>query len=100
MSNTDKRAEDAAHQPAASVDFLIDENASRLDVPDGSTVRPAAEGEPNVGGTGPTNWWRAGIIAVAIVAAILLLLQLRGAPPGTDVQPGTPGAAPETPPPQ
>lgn len=80
----------------ASVDFLIDENATRLDVPDGSTIRPAEEGEPEIGSTGPTNWWRRGLIALGIVAAILLVLQLFGGTPGTDVQPGTPTAVQET----
>ena len=82
----------------ASVDFLIDENAARLDVPDGSTIRPAMEGEESIGSTSPTNWWRRGLIALGIVAAILLALQLLGGTPGTDVQPGTPTAVQETPP--
>jgi hypothetical protein len=82
----------------ASVDFLVDENAARLDVPDGTTIRPADDREPGIGATGPTNWWRRGLIALGIVAAILLVLQLWGGTPGTDVQPGTPTAVQETPP--
>jgi hypothetical protein len=83
------------HRPASEVDNLIDENASRVDVPDESHVVPAGEREPTVGATGPTNWWRTGVIALAIVAAILLLLQLAGGWPGTAVQPGTPVADPQ-----
>ncbi|WDR06713.1 hypothetical protein PSQ90_04445 [Devosia rhodophyticola] len=47
----------------------------------------------------PTNWWRAGLIGLAIVIAVLLALQLLMGAPGTDVQPGTPTAEPvvETP---
>lgn len=80
----------------ASVDFLVDESGSRVEVPDGSVIRPAAEREASVGATGPTNWWRRGLVALGIVAAILLGLQLLGGTPGTDVQPGTPTAVQQT----
>lgn len=83
-------------KPAASVDYLVDENASVVDVPDDSTIRPAGELEETIGATGPTNWWMIGLIGLGIVAAILLLLQLLSGTPGTNVQPGTPTAAPET----
>ena len=82
----------------ASVDFVVDENGSPIDVRDGSLVRPAVGEEPSVGATGPTNWWRRGLIALGIVAAILLALQLLGGVPGTDVQPGTPTAISNPPP--
>jgi hypothetical protein len=91
---TDQRASTGQ----ASVDFLVDENASRLDVRDASIIRPAMDHEPGIGATGPTNWWRRGLIALGIVAAILLALQLFGGTPGTDVQPGTPTAVQQTPP--
>ena len=84
------------HEPkVARVDALVDENGSRVDVPDNSALKVAAEGEQTVGATGPTNWWRIGIIAVAIVAAILLVLQLMGGNTGTEMIPGTPTAAPQ-----
>lgn len=86
---------DEKRRPASQVDYLVDENASRLDVPDESQVVPAVDGEPTVGSTGPANWWRAGVIALTIVAALLLFLQLAGGWPGTDVQPGTPVADPQ-----
>jgi hypothetical protein len=80
---------------AASVDYLIDENAAPLDVPDGSTVRPARDNEETVGSTGPTNWWGYGLIALAAIALVLVLMQVFSGSPGTDVQSGTPVAAPE-----
>lgn len=80
---------------ASAVDYLVDENGSRLDVPDDSRIRPADEFEETIGATGPTNWWMAGLIALGIVAAILLGLQLLNGAPATDVQPGTPVAQPE-----
>ena len=86
---------DEKRRPASEVDYVVDENASKLDLPDESHVTPAADREPSVASTGPTNWWRAGVIALAIVAAILLLLQLAGGWPGTDVRPGTPVADPQ-----
>jgi hypothetical protein len=84
---------------AAKVDFLVDENGSRIDVPDNAGIRPAGPSEAAVGGTGPTNWWLYGLVALAIVIAFLFLLQIFSGAPGTDMQPGTPTAAPvvETP---
>jgi len=74
----------------ANVDFLIDENGARLDVPDDSTLKVAGEHDETVGSTGPTNWWLYGIGALAVVVAIILLMQVFSGAPGTDVQPGTP----------
>ena len=80
----------------AQVDNLIDENGSRLDVGEDRSLKIAQEFEPVVGGTSPTNWWRAGLIALFIVAAMLLILQLLNGNHQTDVVPGTPIAAPQT----
>ncbi len=74
----------------AAVDSLIDENGSRIDVPDGSQIKVANEHEPSVGATSPTNWWLYGIVGLAIVVAVLFLLQMFNGAPATDVQPGTP----------
>jgi hypothetical protein len=85
----------AINKPAAKVDFLVDENGSRIDVPDDSTLRVATDVEQTVGATGPTNWWRMGLIAIAALALVLLIFQIiGGGPPATDVVPGTPVAAP------
>ena len=74
----------------ASVDALIDENGSRIDVPDGSPIRVAGEHEDSVASAGPTNWWLYGIVGLAIVVAVLFLMQMFQGAPATDVQPGTP----------
>ncbi len=85
------------HEPkVARVDALIDENGSQLDVPDDSALKVATDVEQTVGATGPSNWWRIGLIAVGIVAAILLALQLMGGNTGTEMIPGTPTAAPQS----
>ena len=79
----------------AQVDFLVDENGSRVDVPDDTTLKVATGVEQTVGATGPTNWWRLGIVALAVIALGLLIMQLvGGGPPATDVVPGTPVTAP------
>ena len=78
----------------ASVDFLVDENGSRIDVPDGSTLKVAGEHEAIVGATGPTNWWLYGLIGLGIIIALLFLMQVFSGAPGTDMQPGTPTSAP------
>lgn len=74
----------------ASVDSLVDENGSRIDVPDGSPLRVAGEHDATVAATGPTNWWLYGVGALAIVIAVLFLMQMFQGAPATDVQPGTP----------
>jgi hypothetical protein len=93
----EKRNESAKrrNEPGSSVDYVVDENASPLDVPDDSIIRSARDDEATLGATGPTNWWRYGLVALGIVVLILLLLQLFGGAPGTDVQTGTPVAEPE-----
>jgi hypothetical protein len=85
----------ADRKKAASVDYLVDENGAPLDVPDGSTVRPARNDEESVGSTGPTNWWGYGLIALAAIALVLVLMQIFSGSPGTDVQSGTPVAEPD-----
>jgi len=80
--------------PGASVDYLIDENASKVDVEDGSTLTPTHDIEESIGATSPTAWWQMALVGLGIVAAILLLLQLLGGNPGTSVRPDTPVAAP------
>jgi hypothetical protein len=81
----------------AQVDHLVDENGAKIRVGENQSVKIAGELEPVMGGTSPTNWWRAGLIALFIVAALLLVLQLLSGNPGTDVIPGTPVAAPQVP---
>jgi hypothetical protein len=78
----------------ASVDHLVDENGLRIDVPDGSAIKVAGEHEATVAATGPTNWWLYGVFGLAIVIALLFLMQMFNGAPGSDVQPGTPSAEP------
>lgn len=82
---------------AARVDFLVDENGYELDVPDDSSVQATGNVERSIGSTSPGNWWRIGLIVLGAVALIILLLQVLNGVPGTDVQPGTPVAAPQDP---
>ncbi|WP_297106676.1 hypothetical protein [uncultured Devosia sp.] len=85
----DKRA-----PKVAEVDYLVDENSARLDVPDGSGLKVANEHDKTVGSTGPTNWWLYGLGALAIIVAILLILQVFSGAPGTDMRPNSPTSEP------
>lgn len=76
----------------AEVDVLIDENGSRIDVPDASPIKVAGEHEATVGATGPTNWWLYGVIGLGIVIAVLFVMQMFQGAPATNVQSGTPTA--------
>ncbi|WP_375449997.1 hypothetical protein [uncultured Devosia sp.] len=78
----------------AAVDVLVDENGNQIDVPDGSELKVTGEHDEVVASTSPTNWWLYGLIALAIVIAIVLALQMFNGAPGSDVQSGTPTAAP------
>lgn len=87
---------DHTREPAvAKVDTLVDENGYKADVPDDTSLKVATAAEQVTGATGPTNWWRIGLVALGIVAAILLVLQLMGGNTGTEMIPGTPTAAPQ-----
>lgn len=79
----------------AKVDTLVDENGAPVAVPDDTSLKVATDLEQTVGATGPTNWWRYGLVGLGIVAAILLVLQLLGGNTGTEMIPGTPTAAPQ-----
>tara|TARA_R110002020_G_scaffold15278_27_gene54632 strand:- start:541 stop:840 length:300 start_codon:yes stop_codon:yes gene_type:complete len=80
----------------AEVDALVDENGSRIDVPQDSDLKVAGEHDETVGATGPTNWFLYGLIGLAIIVAVILLMQLLTGAPGTAVQPGSPVSAPVT----
>ena len=41
----------------AKVDFLVDEQGSKIDVADGSDLRPTGDVEAVMGATSPANWW-------------------------------------------
>lgn len=78
----------------AEVDAMIDEKGSRIEVPRDSELKAAGDHEATVGATGPTNWWLYGLIGLAIIIAIVLLMQVFSGAPGTEVQPGSPVAEP------
>jgi hypothetical protein len=60
----------------AKVDFLVDENGMRVNLPEGDTgLRAAGDPERAVGSTGPASRWWLGLIAVGIVALVLLGMQ-------------------------
>ena len=80
----------------AQVDYIPDERGYKIPVGEDTSLKVAADMEPVVGGSSPTNWWRAGLIALFIVAAILLVLNFLNGNRGTDMIPGTPVAAPQT----
>lgn len=80
---------------ATRAGYLVDEAGNPIGVKHEATVKVAADDEPAVGVTGPTSWWRIGLVALFIVAAILLGMQLLSGNKGTDVIPGTPVAAPQ-----
>ncbi|MBN9335011.1 hypothetical protein [Devosia sp.] len=80
----------------AKVDFLVDENGSKIEVPADSDLRPTGDVEAAMGATSPSNWWLYGVLALAIVAAIVLAMQIFSGAPGSDVLPGTPTAEPVT----
>lgn len=78
----------------AKVDRIVAEQGYTIDVPDDSTLRVATDVEQATGGTGPANWWRLGLLALAVVVAILFVMQWIGGNRQTAVVPETPVTAP------
>lgn len=60
----------------ARVDQLMDENGQPISLPENSALEVTRDDEAMVGGTGPTDWWKRGLIGVGIVVVILLAFQL------------------------
>ncbi|KKB13303.1 hypothetical protein VE25_02265 [Devosia geojensis] len=83
----------------AKVDRLVDEQGSPIEVPENSGLKPADLAEASVGATSPTRWWAYGLVGLAVVIAILFLLQIFSGAPSTEVQPGTPVSEPVVEPP-
>ena len=79
----------------AQVDAVIDERGYKIPTGEDASLKVAEEMEPVVGGTSPTNWWRTGLVALFIVAAILLALQWLNGNRQTEMIPGTPVTAPQ-----
>ena len=79
----------------AQVDYIPDERGYKIPVGEDTSLKIASEMDHVVGGSSPTNWWRAGLVALFIVAAILLVLNFLNGNRGTDMIPGTPVAAPQ-----
>lgn len=80
----------------AQIDSVVDERGYRIPTGEDASLKVASEAEPVVGGTSPTNWWRAGLVALFIVAAMLLVLQWLNGNRQTEMIPGTPVTAPQT----
>jgi hypothetical protein len=92
MADEPRSGDTTRVRETARVDYLVDENGSRIELPhEDEGIRAARDDEPNVGGTGPTNWWRLGIVVLGAIVLVLLLLQVFGGNGAhTDVVPGTP----------
>lgn len=68
---------------------------NRPQSPADAELRTETEIAQAAGTTSPSGWWRWGLVALLVLVAILLALQLLGGNKGTDVIPGTPIAAPQ-----
>jgi hypothetical protein len=63
-------------------------------VRDDLAVKVAGEHLKPARASSPTRWWLYGLVGLAVIIAVLFAMQLINGAPGTDVQPGTPSAAP------
>ncbi len=55
---------------------VVDQYGSTVELPEDKAAVNATASEPTVGATGPTNWWRIGIIVLVVLVAILVILQI------------------------
>ena len=76
------------------VDVAVDKKGVPPSAANDPELVVAGEHEDIVAATNPTSWWLYSLIALAIVVAIVLALQVFNGAPGSDVEPGTPTAAP------
>jgi hypothetical protein len=83
----------------AKVDYVLDENASPIELAEDTSLRAATNVEQAVGATGPSNWSRLGILALGAVVLVLLVFQFMNGGAQTGVVPGTPTVAPAEAPP-
>lgn len=54
---------------------LVDEYGSPIPVPADKEARLARDGEQTLGATGPTNWWRIGVILLFVLVVLLVVFQ-------------------------
>jgi len=66
----------------AKVDYLIDENGASIELQDEEGLRVTHDVNAPVGGTEPSNTWRYALIGLAIVAVVLIIMQLVSSQPG------------------
>jgi hypothetical protein len=78
--------------PGARVDYVVDENGSPIDLPRNSSVTSSGNPEREIGSTGPSNWWRIGLLVLGVIVIALGLMQIFGGAPGTDVEPDSPSS--------
>jgi hypothetical protein len=89
------RNQPSSNPEVARVDFLVDERGHPIEPPHPDEgVKAARDREPNVGGTGPTNWWRYGLVALGVIALILLIMQLFSGGANTNTAPASPTTPP------
>ena len=86
----------AKDRTVAQVDYLVDENGQKLDVPDDTSLALATSAEQVTGATSPGAWWGIGLGALALIVVVWLAVQFAtGGNTGTAMIPGTPTAAPQ-----
>lgn len=59
-----------------AANHLVDETGAYITLPDQEAPAQAHGGEPSVGATGPTNWWRRGLLLIATLIALVIILQV------------------------
>lgn len=79
----------------AEVDYVVDEQGNPIELQKDTPLTVATALDESIGGTGPTNWWRYGLVAMAAIILALLLIQWLSGNPQTAVYPGTPVTAPQ-----
>lgn len=79
----------AAGKETARVDSIVDENGEKIILAPDSALGDGPGTTKPIGATGPTGWWRLGLVALAALVLVVLI--------GSWIGGGTPAP---TPPPQ
>lgn len=82
MPITREAPPEAPSPEVAKVDYLVDENGAPVELDEDEGLRITHDADQTVGATGPTNAMRYVLFGVAVMAVVLIVMQIVSSQPG------------------